>query len=140
MPKCIKCGKELSTNQALQKHMKSSRCIQRTNSDEKLYRESYSIIECSLEGKILGIDKKTFGLSPSPKITNVTGKYFYDILKEDLQKRYDITRMHISLLTQPDLIMRVENVKIDEISINEKVYSIIMKIRENRLFIYVNKM
>lgn len=139
MPKCIKCGKELSTNQALQNHMKSSRCVPRTNSDQKLYSESYAVIDCSLDGKILGIDKKTFGMSPSPRAVNVTGKYFYDILCDELQKRYDIARLHVNLLAQPELVMRCENVKMYEISTNVLIYNIIMKIRDNRLVIYVNK-
>jgi len=139
MPKCNRCGKDLSTQQALQTHMKSRSCVQRTNSDEKLHHESYAIIECSNDGKILGIEKKSFGLSPSPRMMNVTGKYFYDILHEDIEKKYDMARLHINLLAQPDLALRCDNVKIKELSINTLSYNIIMKIQYDRLMIYVNK-
>ena len=138
---CFKCGKELSTNQALQKHMKSSRCIPRTSSDDKLFRESYAVIECNLEGMILEIDKKSFQLSPSPKLSTITGKSFYELIVDDTQKRYDVARTHISLLTTPDAVMRFDDIALSNISSIVKRYNIIMKIMknsENRLNIYVN--
>lgn len=141
MPNCEKCGKELSSRQALQKHLSSRACIHRDN-DMKLFNEAYAVIECSIDGKILDMEKKckvVMSVSPCVKACDVTGKFFYDIFREDIQRLYMISRMHIELLTQPELVMRIENVHLDmSVSSIDRIYTCIMKVKQNRLMIYVN--
>lgn len=143
MPSCGKCGKELSSKQALQKHMMSKACIRRTDGDEKLFNEAYAVIECSLDGKIIVMEKSSQVfmnyISPGVKAFDVSGKFFYDIFREDINRLYTISRMHVELLTHPDLVMRIENVHLDQcVSKIERSYTCIMKVKQNRLFVYVN--
>ena len=137
MPPCQKCGKQLSSNQAMRLHMTSRSCIQ-SDSATKLATEAYAIIECSLDGYIIFFDKKqhfTLG-HPSPvKACDITGKMIYDLITPNTLYRF--SRSHIIVLTHVDSITRIENVRM-KLNEHEREYNCILKINNNRLFVYVN--
>ena len=138
MPPCQKCGKQLSSNQAILLHMKSKTCI-KSDSSKKLEMESYAIIVCSLDGIILDFDKKqnctTGHQSPVPKAHDITGKTIYDMITPDTMYRF--ARSHICVLSHVESIVRIENVRM-KLNEHEREYNCILKNNNNQIFIYVN--
>lgn len=130
---CSKCKKNLSSRQALQYHMKSTKCIPRSSSHEKMRDESEITIECTLDGYIKDYHKKGTPLRSS----SVIGKSLYVLLKESC--RYDMSMKHIQALSYKGSVCRMESVTITGVICTEtKIFSCIVLADDDSLTVYLS--
>jgi hypothetical protein len=106
---CAKCSKALSSKQALQYHMKSSRCVPTSISNEKMKLEADVVLECTLDGII-----RNFKKNGTPVLHSaVVGKTLYDIIFQDC--KFDFSMKHIMALARHDAIIRMESLSIHDV-------------------------
>lgn len=131
---CSICKKSLSSRQALQYHMKSSKCTQRSPFRDKMRREADITIECTLDGFIKDYMKQGTPIRSS----SIIGKSLYDMLHES--SRYEMSLKHIHALTHNDAVSRIESIIIDGVLCSEiKKFSCIICAHDNVLSVYLSE-
>tara|TARA_Y100000389_G_scaffold2164_1_gene2198 strand:+ start:20316 stop:20714 length:399 start_codon:yes stop_codon:yes gene_type:complete len=103
----------LSSRQALQYHMKSSKCLHKSSSEEKMRLESEIIIECTRDGYIKDYKKKGTPL----RCSSIIGKSLYDLI--DDTSKYELSLVHIQALAHKEGVFRQDSIIINSVLCSE---------------------
>lgn len=117
MPICPRCGKELSTQQALGYHLKKSVCSPKSSLKGECSLQFDIYVETSLTGNIIFIDEKyakLLGYTASELI----GTYGYDYI--DHKFKENLYKMHIEFLASKV----IESTKFDIVCKNNEIKTV----------------
>lgn len=147
MPNCVRCGRILSSKQALEKHTKSRSCVEVARvENKKLCDEAYAVLRCSPGGIISDCDKKSPSyFTPPVKMFSVAGKSLYEILSCEhdpcccVACKYTFSTKHIQLLSNPGTKYRVDGVRVqDVISGTERKYDCVIAMDGNEMCVHLH--
>jgi hypothetical protein len=142
--KCYKCGKDMSSKQALAYHMTSRSCVSEIVIDEckvccrKLEERCSDYLISTLQGQIVSVIKSNNSYKDVKH--HFEGNCIYEYVHSNL--RFSFSREHITLLTGEEGAMRkmyVNNFN-SLLSASTKVCSTFMVKRNQNLHIFQNRL